>query len=79
MNLPLPTTDKIELDPLETKVIIKAGTEKGLFKFLLRAEFNNGMIYDTAIMKNLHGYCFDFDAVELGLEEGHFKTPLDTT
>ena len=33
------------------------------------------MIYETAAILNLHGYCFDFDAPVLGTQEGLFDTP----
>ena len=34
------------------------------------------MIYDSALIENLHGYCYSFSAEVLGLSEGTFNETL---
>lgn len=56
-------------------MIIKGNSNKGIYGFRTRLTYDNGMIYETAAILNLHGYCFDFDAPVLGTQEGLFDTP----
>ena len=57
-------------------VELENSSEVGLYTFVIRFTYDNGMIYETATITNLHGYCFKFSPNILGTTEGTFITPL---